>query len=147
MSLILLRHGRRDNYGDVPLNAQGLAQAQELATTPDLQKVDVLLCSPKQRAQMTLEPLAKQLGLSIQTLDSLDQMGAEESEWAFQERVTQVLEKETWETGTTLICSHSDWLTMATTWMAQTNPALRALFFDCAQFEEFTWQEQKWHRL
>ncbi len=77
--LLLVRHGQTSmsiddafcGVTEVPLAPIGRRQAQALAERLRKQHVDVLYCSPQQRAQETAAPLAAALGLEVQTLDAL----------------------------------------------------------------------------
>lgn len=72
ITLLLARHGQTDlniderwqGRLDLPLNATGLAQAQQLAL--DLPAgIDAIAASPMQRARQTAEPAAQRLGLPV----------------------------------------------------------------------------------
>jgi broad specificity phosphatase PhoE len=71
--LILVRHAETDGNKtryvgreNLPLNANGYRQAQDLAKALHDVPVDVILCSPMQRAIATAEPLAATRNLLIQ---------------------------------------------------------------------------------
>ena len=147
MEVFLLRHATRNfTLGDAPLNDEGLEQAQALAQNPQLQKVTNILASPKKRAQMTISPLAEQLALSIQTEEALDQMRTDETEAQFKVRVGGVLkmiEEKKWDTPL-LLCTHSDWLSMATQILPSDAVDLKHHMFHCAEFIHFKIKEGLW---
>ncbi|NLG06874.1 class I tRNA ligase family protein, partial [Candidatus Peribacteria bacterium] len=73
-SITLARHGQTDankdglvqgNELDLPLNAEGKAQAQALAATLKGKKFDAILCSPLARARETAETIATALGTTV----------------------------------------------------------------------------------
>lgn len=140
MRVFFLRHGTRNfTMGDVPLNETGREEANELALDPKLQQANTIICSPKKRAQMTIAPLSAKRGIPIKTLESLDQMQKVESEQAFQERVghvlTQIEDKKFSEP--LVVCSHSDWLSVATHLLATDELHLQHHIFQCAEYLEF----------
>lgn len=73
------RHGEVDNpngilYGRLPgysLSERGRAMAEALADWANGQDIGALVCSPLQRAQETMHPIAQQLGLDVTTDDRL----------------------------------------------------------------------------
>jgi probable phosphoglycerate mutase len=73
--LTLIRHGETDSnrvhrfqgQQDVPLNAVGLQQAEHLADRLAGEHFDVAVVSDLVRTQATAAPLARRLGLSLQT--------------------------------------------------------------------------------
>lgn len=77
--LLLVRHGQTSLSADdafcgvteVPLSPIGHQQAEALAERLRPQHVDVLYCSPQQRALETATPLAAALSLEIQKLEAL----------------------------------------------------------------------------
>ncbi len=147
MKIHLLRHGQRDHsFGDVPLNAQGLSQAQLLANDSQIQKVQTILSSPKKRALMTVQPLSQRLQIKVGCDPDLDQMKSSESEQTFQRRVEFYLKKieDGFAIGDILICSHSDWLTLATSLLAQDNIHIHPQLFDCATYKSFSLEDRQW---
>lgn len=74
----LIRHTDHDWVGrglagrmDVPLNADGLEQAEALGRWYAGQRVDVVWASPLPRTRQTAEPIARRHGLEVQTADAL----------------------------------------------------------------------------
>lgn len=72
--LLLVRHGETDwnralrfqGHSDIPLNAQGRAQAERLAQRLAAEPIDVVVCSDLQRARQTAQPLLDARGLPAQ---------------------------------------------------------------------------------
>ncbi len=147
MEVIIMRHGKRPyTTGDVPLNEAGQRQAEELTHNPTLLKTKTLLSSPKKRAQMTLEPLSQYLKLPLLIEEQLDQHHADESENDFKNRIKQVinnLEKGKWE-APVLLCSHSDWLSLATQFIPTDELNLEFYMFQCAEYLHFKIEEGLW---
>lgn len=147
MKIHFLRHGQRDHsFGDVPLNSQGHSQAQMLAQDSQLQNVQTILSSPKKRALMTVQPLSQKLQINVVCDPDLDQMESSQSEQAFQRRVESYLKKieDGFASGDILICSHSDWLTLATSLLAQDNIHIHPQLFDCAAYKSFSLEDGQW---
>jgi broad specificity phosphatase PhoE len=75
--ICLMRHGQIDDAGycvgqaDLPLNAQGLALAQRIASLSPASAFNHLFASDLQRALQTAGPIAQQLQLNIQTMPEL----------------------------------------------------------------------------
>jgi broad specificity phosphatase PhoE len=75
---LLIRHALTDSVGKrlsgrtpgVPLNAEGQAQAQELAVRLTNVAIDAIYTSPLERAVQTAEPLAKARNLTIAESDN-----------------------------------------------------------------------------
>ena len=92
MRLLLIRHGETESnagqlalgQADVPLNARGLAQAAALAARLSGEspygRIDAIYASPLRRAQATAAPLARALGLAVETLPGLIEMNIGELE-------------------------------------------------------------------
>lgn len=151
MQLILLRHGTRDfGLGDVELNALGRAEAEALAQQAKISPTQRVYCSPKKRAQMTVAPLCENLGCTPMIDPQLDQQWADESIIEFRQRIQKFLNKITDQYGgaddTLLVCSHSDWLSMAVDLMDGGQLQSESLFFKCAQFHRFSFSnpEAQW---
>jgi broad specificity phosphatase PhoE len=70
MHLLLIRHGETDwnherriqGNTDTPLNARGIAQAEQLATRIAAEKIDALYTSPLVRARATAEIIGQKCG-------------------------------------------------------------------------------------
>lgn len=146
MTLILLRHGDRSpGFSDVPLSQKGHVQAQTLARHPDLKNIRRILCSPKLRAQQTVQPLSQELGLTIETSFELDQMKQIESSPDFATRVQRFLESLPKNEDTTvLICSHSDWLQTAVSHLGEAEKFMAHAFFSCAEYKKFKYAGGAW---
>ena len=82
VTLILIRHGLTDwneqgrllGRTHVPLNASGRAQAEAVAHALRDENVQAVLASPLRRAQETAEPIARRLGLTVETECDLDEV-------------------------------------------------------------------------
>ena len=82
VNLILVRHGLTDwneqgrllGRTHVELNASGRAQAEAVANALCSDKVHAVLASPLRRAQETAEPIARRLGLLVETDSDLDEV-------------------------------------------------------------------------
>ena len=76
-TVILVRHGETDynkakryqGYLDIPLNANGLKQAELLAKGLKNYPIDVFIASPLSRAYVTTEKIAKSHGMTIAYTD------------------------------------------------------------------------------
>jgi broad specificity phosphatase PhoE len=73
MTILLVRHGETDGNAarilqrpDVPLNARGLGQADQLARRLSVLGFARILCSDLLRARMTAAPLAARSGIAIE---------------------------------------------------------------------------------
>jgi broad specificity phosphatase PhoE len=83
MHLLLLRHGETDwnnerriqGNTDTPLNANGIAQARQLATRIAGEKIDALYASPLARARVTAEIIAQHTGVAPVFDDRLKEKG------------------------------------------------------------------------
>lgn len=74
MRLILVRHGRPNEVdsetpGDPSLNADGWRQAHAVSKLLATEGINRIVASPMLRARQTAEPLARRLGLDIETID------------------------------------------------------------------------------
>lgn len=95
MRLILVRHGQPDEGGaetpnDPPLNEDGCRQARTVARLLGSEGITRIVASPLRRARETAEPLAKGLGLPIETID----LWAEADRGAGRYRSTETLRAE-----------------------------------------------------
>ena len=74
--ICVVRHGETEwnainivlGRTDIPLNAKGLEQAQELARKIKDLKVDIFLCSPLSRARQTADAISRETGMEY-TID------------------------------------------------------------------------------
>ena len=74
MKLYIARHGQTTwnvddlvcGRADVPLTDLGRQQAQKLAESALDKKIDVILCSPLERARHTAQPISDAIGVPIQ---------------------------------------------------------------------------------
>ena len=79
MKLYIARHGQTTwnvddlvcGRADVPLTDLGHQQAQKLAESSLDKKIDVILCSPLERARHTAQPISDAIGVPIQIDDRL----------------------------------------------------------------------------
>lgn len=98
MKVVLFRHATRSiqGLGDCPLSAEGLAQAENIPAflTPQgpLPKPTHLFCSPKKRAQQTLQPLAENQALPLKIDPRLDERHQNESGADFETRIRSLIE-------------------------------------------------------
>ena len=148
MTIILLRHGTR-NYGigDSPLNFEGMEEAVALAAEDHFSSVTQIYCSPKKRAQMTIQPLAEKLNLKIETFPQLDQQLSSESREDFLKRVTHSLSSITGNLpsdAVCILCSHSDWLSTAVELMPTQDGESQSLIFHCANYKTFSVKDGLW---
>lgn len=80
--VLLIRHAAHDLLGntlagrtrDIALNAQGAAQARELATRLQHADITALVCSPRLRARQTIAPLASALERGIEVDARFDEI-------------------------------------------------------------------------
>jgi probable phosphoglycerate mutase len=95
MRLILVRHGRPNEYGvespnDPPLDADGWRQARAAASLLAVEGITRIVASPLLRAQQTALPLAERLGLAVETIEGW----AEADRGASRYRSTETLRAE-----------------------------------------------------
>jgi broad specificity phosphatase PhoE len=71
--IVLIRHGETEGnrqrvlqVAETPLNAQGMAQAERLASRIAQRRVGLILCSDLPRARMTAAPLVARLSVPIE---------------------------------------------------------------------------------
>lgn len=77
--IYVVRHGETEwnalnkilGRTDIPLNARGMQQAQEIARSLKDLKVDVFLCSPLCRARQTADAIADEIGMRYEVDDRL----------------------------------------------------------------------------
>lgn len=93
------RHGWGGRDQERPLTDKGLAQAEALAAELSEVGISRLLSSPYLRCVQTLEPLAKRLGLVVETTDAL-------AEGAGISSIARLLDEVAGTT--TVLCSHGD---------------------------------------
>jgi broad specificity phosphatase PhoE len=123
--LVLIRHGQRDNSQpslDNGLNDKGKEQARMLRRffsarfqPDDLKRGVWIVSSPKKRCIETLTPLAKSIERPVDIHPDLIEQDIKETS-ADQIRRIQHFLKEWKESKAelTILCSHGDWLPMAT---------------------------------
>lgn len=77
-TVYLIRHGQTASNGqcyagrlDVPLTAEGRAQAKHIAHTLASVRIDLILSSPLQRAMDTAKPLSQETQCAIRTMPDL----------------------------------------------------------------------------
>ncbi len=81
-TILLARHGENDFVGHtlagwmpgVHLNERGWRQAERLAELLGAQPIAAVYSSPLERARETAEPLARRLGLQIETLEAVGEV-------------------------------------------------------------------------
>lgn len=114
-TLIITRHAHRNKpkggEADNGLSAKGRKQARALAkfyTRVFSRKKARIYSSPKIRCVETIEPIAKKIKVSLETLDSLNETPTES------ERLQKVRAFHSFwlssDAPLTLICSHGDWI-------------------------------------
>lgn len=124
-TLVLIRHAHRDTSDrnqDNGLSGKGKDQAKFLKKffssrfNAEETKGGVwLVSSPKKRCIETLEPIARHVNAEIDVHPELDEQGTGETMQAVEKRMRAFFHE--WSRSsvqTTLICSHGDWLPMAT---------------------------------
>lgn len=144
-TLVLIRHAHRDNSKrevDNGLDEKGKEQAKALKKffTERFSKSDLngglwLVSSPKLRCVETLQPIAKAIDQAVDRHPGLDEQSDKESLKAFEGRVHSFLHE--WmesKVSLTLLCSHGDWLPLATE---------RLLGFH-QSFKKGAWLEMEW---
>lgn len=119
--LLLIRHAHRDNADpmeDNGLSDKGRKQADRLKEhLKDFHKafpITRMLSSSKKRCLETLEPISKQLGISVDQERDLYEREALESLKDFLHRIERFLDR--WKLegeGVWVACSHGDWLPIA----------------------------------
>jgi broad specificity phosphatase PhoE len=80
--LLLVRHGQTElshestfcGVTEAPLTVEGCRQAERLAEHFHHENIDVIYCSPQTRAQETARPIARTLGVELQTRAELREM-------------------------------------------------------------------------
>ncbi|WP_019007926.1 histidine phosphatase family protein [Deinococcus aquatilis] len=137
--LLLIRHARAAGQApDAPLTPEGVAQAEALAESLSESGITRIVSSPWQRAVATAEPLARRLGLPVQTDERLTERvlsSADRADWmeclresfgddhltlpggesghAARARILAVLEDARDPAGTTAVVSHGNLLALA----------------------------------
>jgi broad specificity phosphatase PhoE len=150
MKVFFLRHATRDfTIGDVPLNKMGLQQAQQLTLNKDFQSIKTILCSPKKRAQMTVQPLADHLSIKIIINENLDQLKSGEFEEDFSNRVKSLLNKLTnyKDDQPILVCTHSDWLSSLMNIVPTDGANINYHVFECAEYMTFEYLDEIWYKI
>jgi broad specificity phosphatase PhoE len=123
--LVLIRHGHRDNSVrelDNGLSEKGQGQARLLKKffvsrfqPEDLKKGVWFVSSPKKRCIETLSPMAKAIDRTVDVHPDLLEQTGKENLSVFQGRVQKFIKE--WresKTEVTVVCSHGDWLPLAT---------------------------------
>jgi broad specificity phosphatase PhoE len=118
MRIYLFRHGdkERSPANNPPLSRRGLEQARaltKLVRSGNLQKPEILMCSPKVRAVQTLTPLSQECQIPLKQTDLLDERKSKESAQAFFHRVQSTLQHLEVHTGATYLVTHFDWIEVA----------------------------------
>jgi broad specificity phosphatase PhoE len=113
--LIIVRHAHRNKLksgeADNGLSAKGKKQAkalQKLYSNVFGGKKAVILSSPKVRCMETVQPIAKKIKVSLETIDSLNEA---QSDTELNEKIRSF--HSYWQkldAPLTLICSHGDWI-------------------------------------
>lgn len=98
---------------------------------------------------MTLEPLAEKLQTQILIEERLDQHHSSEPHEHFLQRIKKLvidIEAGHW-LDPLVICSHSDWLSLACDLIASDDSSLSFYNFHCAEFIGFEIEDGLWKRL
>lgn len=113
---VLFRHAKKNfDSIDPDLSRDGFEQAARILEAVQKNKLplpQVLLTSPKKRAQQTLSYLQEELQIPLFIETALDERGPEESSSQFHRRVTEFLSKELPYKNVqfAFLCTHLDWL-------------------------------------
>jgi broad specificity phosphatase PhoE len=124
-TLVLIRHGHRDNGRrelDNGLTDKGREQAKNIKrffaerfSAEDITRGLWFVSSPKLRCMETLLPTAKACDRPVDANPDLDEQGTKENSSGFEARVKRFLsEWSSSKAGITVLCSHGDWLPLAT---------------------------------
>jgi broad specificity phosphatase PhoE len=124
-TLVLCRHGHRDNSKrelDNGLDEKGRDQAKNIKkffserfSAEDHKRGIWFASSPKLRCMETLLPAAKVCDRTVDAHPALDEQGLKEPSSGLEKRVQLFLHE--WKeakAGITIVCSHGDWLPLAT---------------------------------
>lgn len=144
-TLVLCRHAHRDNSRrelDNGLDDKGRDQAKNIRrfmserfSANDFKDGLWFVSSPKVRCLETLAPSAKDFERPVDTHPDVDEAHAKESVMALEERVRRFLKE--WSTskvGFTVVCSHGDWLPLATMQLLGIHH----------EFKKGSWMELEW---
>lgn len=118
MRLVLFRHAEKQNDGTAnpKLSTYGLQQALKLAQEVNLKKIpipQVLMASPRIRAQQTFDPLSKKLGLKISISQLLNERQPSETAVDFRRRIQELLvllQMDFQKNECLFLCTHYDWV-------------------------------------
>lgn len=121
LNLLMIRHAHRDvslRSLDNGLSEKGLKQRAKLTEEffthfpqeSNSQKWNNLLSSPKIRCQETLYGLEAELNSPIVIDEALNEQQATESYEAFQNRISNFIQRLKKAGGNYVLCSHGDWL-------------------------------------
>src|SRR5579883_1695360 len=107
--LLLVRHGQTKlshentfcGITDAPLTVEGQHQAELLAERLRHEPIDAIYCSPQSRAQQTAQPIARMLGLALQTRPALREMNFGQWEQCVRSELAQQYPRDlaAWEHG------------------------------------------------
>ncbi len=124
-TLVFIRHGHRDNTKrelDNGLSEKGQEQAKAIRrffldrfSSEEFKQGLWFVSSPKKRCVETLMPTAKGLEQAVDAHPDLDEQNSREGAAAFEMRISRFLGE--WaksKIALTVVCSHGDWLPMAT---------------------------------
>jgi phosphohistidine phosphatase SixA len=124
-TLVLCRHAHRDTTQrelDNGLSDKGREQAKSIKrffserfSAEDFKRGLWFVSSPKLRCMETLQPTAKEAGRSVDAHPDLDEQSLKEGPQGLENRVNHFLKE--WNSskvGLTILCSHGDWLPLAT---------------------------------
>jgi 8-oxo-(d)GTP phosphatase len=112
MAVLFVRHAKAGDRGswhgadrDRPLSGKGRRQAETLVDTLGDWKPVRVLSSPFARCVQTVEPLASEAGVSVETSDAL-------AEGARPKEVFRLLDEAFGEHGDVVLCTHGDVIPM-----------------------------------
>lgn len=162
MKLVLLRHATRSAFdmesgpaGESPLNAVGLAQAEDLlnhlSPKGPLPQPTRLFVSPKLRARQTLTPLARESAVKLEIETRLDERNSGESVRDFNDRIKDLFEdlnNTADESAVIYLCSHMDWLEAVTTlWPSNMSEREASMPWSPLEYQVFRLREGVLHTL
>jgi len=118
MKMILFRHAEKtsDGTSNPKLSPRGREQAEKLSeevSAKKLPKPQVLLVSPRSRAQETFAVLSQKSGVALKVTDLLDERKPEESSADFRRRVQELLvliQMDYQDNDCVYLCTHFDWI-------------------------------------
>lgn len=124
--IVIFRHAQKASWAaDPDLSSEGLRQAREivhLVQKGTLPKPELLLSSPRRRAQQTLTPVQEHFQIPLLLRPALNERESSENAKRFEDRIKIFLHQELPQERSTCIflCTHLDWLEVFS-WAAPLN--------------------------